>query len=440
MRRITGYDLMTRIFLLAVLLAAGVASAKPLLTDSQSTYVTSCLAKSDTPERLLSICQHALSESGMSEQQRHKVLNALAWAHFDLGDAARAEQVFKSLLQENGESQIALSGLGWLAREREEFRAAAKYFRRATARKITAGDLAGLASSEYRIQALSRDAAILKLDSALAIDPKLAWGWREKGWILGEDGALTEALAAFREAARIDPDSVSSRYALTWIHTEMDNWEEALTAANRTLEVQPDHFYAISRRSLALLFLDRPKQALEDAETLIALQPDNSDGYVRKARAYAALGWRRLAIEETRRAEARLGKDSYLIYWRAQLLYDDGQYAEAMQHANQLVASGGGDYFDHKLRAWIALELGDVATARHSISAVLSKRPGDKWGLELLAHVHVSAEDYELAISVFSKAMEAGLPEDRVGIFAGALSQKNQYLKAVAVRGMFEAD
>ncbi|WP_058278592.1 hypothetical protein [Ruegeria atlantica] len=65
--------------LTAVIAIAGVVQAKPLLTNSQETYVSACLDQSDTPERIIEICQHGQGGVGASDRQRIEIFDKLAW-------------------------------------------------------------------------------------------------------------------------------------------------------------------------------------------------------------------------------------------------------------------------------------------------------------------------------------------------------------------------
>ncbi|WP_372570415.1 hypothetical protein [Ruegeria jejuensis] len=90
------------VFLLLSLLAAANMSsslaAKPLLTDSQSTYASACIAGNDAQTRLIEICQRGLEDIGASDRQRITMLENLAWSYIGIDDLDQAEKSFGEIL------------------------------------------------------------------------------------------------------------------------------------------------------------------------------------------------------------------------------------------------------------------------------------------------------------------------------------------------------
>ena len=413
---------------------SGLAVAKPLLTDSQDTFASACIADEDTPERMILICEKALEQSGASAAQRAEMMVSLAWAFYDLGQFDRADAVFAKALDLYPASAAALRGHGWLAHDRRDYARAADYFRQSVAIEPNARGLSGLGSSLVRDGQAGLGEGLQILDAALALDPDYAWALREQGWLLIDDRRYEAALEKFQRAVSRDPDDPYAHYGACFALTELDRWEEALEHANRALDLEPDYVAAVSRRSLILLKLERSKQSLKDADTVIAAWPDSSSGYVRKARALRALGRGQEALALLEDADERLEPDSYLIYWRANFLLEDGRAEEALAQIYRSLGIDDTDHFDHTLKTRIALQIGEVAVARRSIDAALRLYPDGEWPFFYDALVMVAEDRFDEAEARFDMAVEAGLPDSKLEEFLKALVGKSQFLQAVQMR------
>ena len=107
-------------------LVAVAGSAKPLLTDSQDTYVSACLEQSDAPERVIEICQHGLGGIGASDRQRIEMLDKLGWAYYDLDALDEADEAFTEILTLDPNAEVGLQGRAWVMYNRDAFPQAAE--------------------------------------------------------------------------------------------------------------------------------------------------------------------------------------------------------------------------------------------------------------------------------------------------------------------------
>lgn len=417
---------------------AGVGQAKPLLTNSQETYVSACLDQSDTPERIIEICQHGLSDVGASDRQRIEMLDKLAWAYYDLDDMDQADDAFAEILALNPDAELGLQGRAWVYYNRDDYAAATALFRQAVSRKPNASNMAGLAASARRAGEMDFAEFEEMMQTALALNPEYTWAMRELAWILEDHNRQDEALSLFRTASELDPYDPYAEYGVAFLLSEQNDWEAAFDHVSRALELKPDFVTALSRRSLILLMLDRPKQALKDAEAVIEAEPDDTDGYVRKARALSDLGQRSQAHEVLELAESRVGQGSYLLYWRASLLADDLEYEAALFHIRRSVALEGADRFDHRLHADIALGLGYTDEARDAIDQALGLYPDGEFEQYTNALVLLVEDRFDAAESMFDSATAAGLHQDYLGDFLAALVAEGRFMQAIKMRARYK--
>lgn len=426
----------TRLAAFAAMLvwAGGSAIAKPLLTNSQSTYVSACVEQDDTPERLVEICQLGLGAAGASDRQRIDMLDRLAWAYFDLDDYDASDRAFSEILELNPEAEPGLQGKAWILYYHDDYGLATELFRKAVSRKPTARNMAGLAASALYGGQSNVEEFEARMRAAMALDPEYTWAIRQLAWELSDQGRNDEALDLFRSAIEIDPSDSYAEYGMAFVLSEQDRWEPAFEHVTRTLELHPEFVAALSRRSLILLMLDRPKQALKDAEAVIAAKPDDADGYVRKARALSELGQRSQAHSVLEMAEARAGPSSYLLFWRARLLADDYSYDEALIHIRRSIKLDGADHFDHRLHAEIALWLEDRQEAREAIDQALAFSPDAPYVQYVDALVMLAEGEFDAAEDRFDAAMEAGLSPDYLSDFLSVLVAEGRFVQAIKLR------
>ena len=421
----------------AFALTAGAGLTKPLLTNSETTYVSACLDQSDTPDRLIQICQRGLGTVGASKRQRIEMLDKLGWAHYDLGELDEAELAFGEILDMDANAQAGLQGRAWVLYNRDDYSAAADMFRQAVSRKPNANNMAGLAASARRSGQMSFAEFEQMMQTALALNPEYTWAIRELAWVLTDHNRQDEALDLFSQASQLDPYDPYAEYGMAFILSEQNEWERAFEHVSRTLDLKPDFVSALSRRSLVLLMLDRPKQALKDAEAVIEYKPNDADGYVRKARALSDLGQRAQAHKVLEDAENRAGPGSYLLYWRASLLADDLDFDAALSHIRRGAVLSDADRFDHRLHAEIALWLGHTDEARDAIDRALELFPDGEFEQFTNALVLLNEGRFDTAESTFDSAMAAGLPEDYLSDFLSELVAEGRFLQAIKMRARY---
>lgn len=431
MRHIVG-------FLMALGLFATSPDAKPLLNSSEETYASVCIAADDTSARLIEICKLALQEPGASISQRAQMRETLGYAYKNQDQFKLAEAEFQSMLDGNAASYRALRGLGWVAHERDDYVRAAELFEASVDLQPTKSGLAGLADSKWEANDISAEDAIVLFDAALSLDPEYTWARRSKGWVLLDVRRFDEALELFGGIVNKDPEDENALAGLLKANEKLDQLEVALDLANRGLQIDPEEDWFLSRRSHLLFKLDRYRLAMQDADSLIELKPDDAEGYVRKARPMAEQGARCAALSLLAEAEQKVGPDSYLLYWRASILLDDGQYDAA---ATQILRNAEGedaDFYDFELLSLIQYLREDYAQARVAVDRALTLDATQPFAIYYDAMLMLKEDKgVETAMARFDESMQAGLPDRIIGEFAGDLIKAGYYAHAIAIRGKY---
>lgn len=417
----------------AVSLAAPL-SAKPLVTSSEENFTRICLARAETPERLVAACDNALAAVAVTPSQRVELIVARGDGYLWQQSYEAALASYRMAIALDPNSTQAWNGLGWALWEAEGDLPAFEAFDTSLGISVSVQGLAGKAATGRRLGHFDGSGARELLSAALSIDPDYLWAVREVGWSYIEDGMADRAAEAFREALDIEPADVNARYGLGRTQLMEGNAAEALATFNDVLADAPRDFPTLVYRIIALRNLDRNAQALRASDRLISDFPQKTSGYIERAHALQALGRRGEAIETYAHADRKLGPKNAVLYWYADALAADGRFTDALAVIERGILLAGADYSDHLLKSYIALELGDYDLARASAEASLATGVEDPWAHYYIAIADVHDGDVDAGLARFDQAISIGLPTERVGSFATALVSAGKFVEAAELR------
>ena len=425
---------LSRLSVLILCFSAASAQTKPLIYNSEETVARICIAREVTPSRIVDACDQALGQAGLTNSQRVDLMVArgdgLFWQ--DLHKEAAESYLEATRIDENAVD--AWNGLGWALWETDGDAAALEAFETSLKVDVSVQGLGGKAATARRMGAITNEEARALLNAALTIDPDYIWAVRELGWSHFEDRNYSDAKLAFREALDIEPKDVNARYGLGRAKLSTGAADEALEIFNSALADAPKDFSLRVYRVIALRKLDRNAQALRQANRLIAEYPDRSSGYIERGLSLVALQRRAEAIETYQLADDKLGSDNAILYWYADTLSIDGRFKEALQVIDRGLSLDDADYSDHLLKSYIALELEDYALSRKAAEASLATGVNDPWAHYYIAITLVHDGEINEGIARFATAIEAGLPQHRVGAFARELISAGKYAEAAKLR------
>ncbi len=409
-------------------------NAKPLVTSSEENVLRVCLARAESPERLVTACDTALAALNVTPSQRVELIVARGDAHLWQSHYDAALATYDEAIALDPNSTEAWNGLAWTLWEVEGDQAAFEAFETSVNISVSVQGLSGKAATGRRLGHIKGTEARALLNAALSIDPDYIWALREMGWIHVEENRPVEAAAAFREALDVEPTDINARYGLGRTELMEGKTEAALASFNDVLLDAPKDFPTRVYHVIALRNLDRNAQALRASDRLIADFPEKSSGYIERGQSLLALGRRGEAIETYADAESRLGPNNAVLYWYADALAADGRFLDALAVIDRGIALDGSDYSDHLLKSYIALELGDYDLARVSAEASLASGIEDPWAHYYIAIADVHDGNVAEGMARFDRAVSVGLPVERVGAFATALLNAGKYVEAAELR------
>ncbi len=122
--------------------------------------------------------------------------------------------------------------------------------------------------------------ALAAYDQAIRLDPNYAYAYYDKGLSLYNLKRYEEALIAFDRAIRLDPnyaDAYTGRGAALY---ELKRCEEALTILDQAIRLDPNSSYSYTGRGDTLYSLKRYEEALTAYDQAIRLDPNFVDAYI----------------------------------------------------------------------------------------------------------------------------------------------------------------
>ncbi len=427
---------MRSIFLLSTLacLAAPLAAAKPMITNSEDTAARICLAFKESAERLVTACQAALDDAQRTDPERAELLTLLGEALEQTDQVDLAKKRYREAMVIDPLNIDPINALGWLFWVEDDEAQAAEWFQASVDLRPTAEGLGGLASSLWRGEQIEDEAAIEMMEAALAIEPEYVWAMRERGWMYFSTDALDEAAASFAQALDLDGDDWGAAYGLSRVQAAQGDYDAALITVNQAAQIDPDEGWTYNHRAYVLRRLGRNQQAIKDAERMIRILPDESAGYVQRAAALNNLGYRAKALESYQAGVDVGAADSFLLYWYADLLSDDGQLALACKMIERAIAQDDDDPDNYVMKAYIALEMEAFGVALAAAEAAIALEPEKIYAhyYAAVALLHSDAKDEGLAR--FDHAMAIGLDRDLVGRFAVELISVGDLVGAIRLR------
>jgi serine/threonine-protein kinase len=245
-------------------------------------------------------------------------------------------------------------------------------------------------------------------------------------------GRLTDANAAIDRSLALDP-----KYAMAWgqkglIETYGGTREGALSAFAKCIEAAPGGASGCLHRRAFILGEDgRCAEAEQDAKAIVATDPDGASGYLYGAESALALGKPRELAEELLRQALKHTPTEERAWYEAQLegnldvLGGDFVSAEIHYRAMERAAATTTDFYAHAQAAFglatVYTELGDVPRATAVANEFLRRR--DAWTQDVMCDDYTVESDVEpdlLAILRRSGALSREAHQKRLADWASS--------------------
>ena len=115
--------------------------------------------------------------------------------------------------------------------------------------------------------------AVRAYNQAIKMDPDNPVAWNNKGLILAVAGNYNEALKCHNKAFELDPSHVDAISNIGMAHTKLDNLEEAIEWYDKAIKIDPKHETTWNNKGNLLSKLKRYEEAMECYDRALKINP-----------------------------------------------------------------------------------------------------------------------------------------------------------------------
>lgn len=184
-----------------------------------------------------------------------------------------------------------------------------------------------------------------------------------EGQQLDRQGKHAEAITAFSEALRLQPNSAEAYHWICGAYYGVREFEKALVSCNEAIRLKPDLAGAYNNRGLAYWNLRQYDRAAEDFRKAVRLLPNYATAHRNLGSLYSSRQQYDLALSEYSEAVRLLPNDLTIVRDRAGTFIRLKQYDRAVQDYNEVIRLNPTDANSYNQRAYAKDLLGDAAGA-----------------------------------------------------------------------------
>ncbi len=211
-----------------------------------------------------------------------------------------------------------------------------------------------------------REEALAAYEQALRLDPNNASVHECRGLVLGQLGRREEALAAYEQALRLDPNDALTHRCRGDMLRELGRREEALAAYEQALRLGLDDVFVYQYRGQLLGDLGRFGEALAAYNQGLRLDPDNVTMHAGRGLALAELGRPGEALAAYEQALRLDPNNAAACMGRGIALGDLGRFEEALAAFERLLRLRPDSAPVHQLRGFALRQLGRLEEAEQA--------------------------------------------------------------------------
>jgi Flp pilus assembly protein TadD len=184
-----------------------------------------------------------------------------------------------------------------------------------------------------------------------------------EGQQLDRQGKHAEAITAFSEAIRLQPDSAEAHHWICGAYYGLREYEKAVASCNEAIRLKPDLSGAYNNRGLAYWRLGHYDRALDDFRQAARLLPNYATAIRNLGSLYSSRQQYDLALSEYSEAVRLLPNDWTIVRDRGDTFIHLKQYDRAVQDYTEVIRLNPSDANSYNQRAYARDMLGDTAGA-----------------------------------------------------------------------------
>ena len=258
----------------------------PFITDA---YEVRGVAKQNLGDNRGAIEDYRLALEQIPDNRQ--ITYNMACALVDVEDYAKADSVFTRLLDRNPGFEN-----GWLGRARlsqvqkDTARTEANLRKALSINPNSFNAHAMMADLEIRRGGNHLDSAILHLDKAIRLEPKMAGLYVNRAYIKYCKNDWYGAMADFDIALDIEPKNKQARFNRGILEMEVSDYDHALRDFSTLLDQDPEDVR--SRYNRAVIYMNQKayKKALDDVDYVVNAFPTFPTGFMMRSQIYRSMG------------------------------------------------------------------------------------------------------------------------------------------------------
>jgi len=253
--------------------------------------------------------------------------------------------------------------------------------------------------------------ALAAFDQALRLDPNLVLAYLGKGFALLHLERYAEVLAAYEQALRLDPNLVLAYLGKGFVLGYLERYAEALAACEQAIRLDPNLAPAYYHKGNALHGLKRYEEALAAYDQALRLDPNNARTYYHKGTVLGDLKRYEEALAAYEQA-LRLDPNLALAYVvKGFVLGDLKRYEEALAAYDQALRLDPNDADAYKNKGVTLAGLKRYEEALAAYDQALRLDPNDAGAYYNKGIILLFLKGAEEALVAFDQAIRLG-PND----------------------------
>lgn len=205
--------------------------------------------------------------------------------------------------------------------------------------------------------------------------PDDAVGYANLGAVLQLQGRLEAAIAAYRQAVRLDPSDAVSLNNLGAALQTSGRLEQALPFLERAVQSNPDYVGARYNLGNVLTALDRPSEAVQHFLAVAEQRPEDAETQVKLGRLYSLLGDPPASIRHYRAALKQRPDQPEVLNDLGALLASQQQWQAARQRFEDSLRLRPGQFQAHANLGLLAAGMGNLPEAIRQFEKALQANP-----------------------------------------------------------------
>ncbi len=226
----------------------------------------------------------------------------------------------------------------------------------------------------------------------------------QKGVVLNEQQCWEDAIVAFDQTIRFDPNNVFAYADRGLALRDLKRYEEAIAAFDQYIRLKPNDAEVYKNKGIALKELKRYEEAIAAFDQFIRLNPNDAEIYNNKGIALKELRQYNEAIQAYDQAIQLKPKHATIRHNRGNALEELGWYEEAFRAYDEAIQLNPNDPLAYIAKGIVSMNLKHYRQAIEAYDQALRLNPKDAVAYYLKGFTLSKLKRYKEASSAFSKA------------------------------------